>query len=719
MHTLPTIHTREFSAKSQRLGEAQIQSIVHPCLQPLQHQVNQSFGANPKFSFKGQLHWPKPSRSMAPFEQFQIQEVLRLLSTSENHVKVEMEGSGEGPVSLSQSLQLTFSGKMFQKKSVSDLDNSLTKFQDFYANWNQFQHDQVSNGRDLQAQLNGQIKMIKERNSVYQHSQNLRIRFRNVVPGIKDYVGVRASLKTDCEDTMRYCDIDCQFRMGEEVEVEKTLPLTLLRVKQKASVSFILPETSASVEEFQKARESTDKFVSMVMRVDAEYEAEAQTELGRGRKLEQGGRQNISMRVHGDTAWTPEETEMLPKINKFYAKTKLEGEQLTGPHTPEYISRWNNMESVAYVDPHTRRSEPADSKGPSSVQELLAAASLTTRARCWANGRTLSTFQQISYEAPLSQCYSVLAKDCDSSEEKPRFIVLMKKIGGRAKDGYKLKVITAQETVEAMPSPERDDSYEQEMSQLEVKVNGETYRKSSSSTVRFLNEKKTEIGVDVEGLHIRFNGQEVWLKVSKGQQPDVCGVCEGIEGEDVDQEQNQEKDQQISQLHRKFSVAQPDDQGTCSQSLLDDFYAQTKMGRKPSGKANQQRDEQEQFGSAEEEDNKEKKMIEPVAFIQMQEYKHKVCFSTSPISACPKGSSPATSSSDEEEETAKVVSATFACLERADVQTRQMIRVARRAGVVFKNSKAREQQEWLEGIVSGLAQSYAEDVKIPKSCMLD
>jgi hypothetical protein len=49
------------------------------------------------------------------------------------------------------------------------------------------------------------------------------------------------------------------------------------------------------------------------------------------------------------------------------------------------------------------------------------------QTKCVVSSERVETFDQVKYRAPLTTCYSVLAKDCSGNEE-PKFVVLMKKI---------------------------------------------------------------------------------------------------------------------------------------------------------------------------------------------------------------------------------------------------------------------------------------------------
>lgn len=61
-----------------------------------------------------------------------------------------------------------------------------------------------------------------------------------------------------------------------------------------------------------------------------------------------------------------------------------------------------------------------------SIAQVLSRLSTQGRAECKVDGKRVETFDEVLYKAPISTCYSVLAKDCSS--ERPKFVVLMKKL---------------------------------------------------------------------------------------------------------------------------------------------------------------------------------------------------------------------------------------------------------------------------------------------------
>jgi hypothetical protein len=160
-------------------------------------------------------------------------------------------------------------------------------------------------------------------------------------------------------------------------------------------------------------------------------------------------------------------------------------------------------------------------KSSHSVQQLFSRWAVGMRAECSVDGRRVQTFDNTEYDAPLSRCYSVLAKDC-SSEDQPRFAVMMKTLNNNDDDDdrrerrdqqqKKLKVITADQTIEC----QRADRYSQK---LQCRVNGEIVPEHNNDaedqTVQYNNAVMNDITiVSNNGVTVRFNGRKAWIKVS-------------------------------------------------------------------------------------------------------------------------------------------------------------------------------------------------------------
>uniref|UniRef100_A0A1I7X9X0 Vitellogenin domain-containing protein n=1 Tax=Heterorhabditis bacteriophora TaxID=37862 RepID=A0A1I7X9X0_HETBA len=84
-------------------------------------------------------------------------------------------------------------------------------------------------------------------------------------------------------------------------------------------------------------------------------------------------------------------------------------------------------------------------RGSHDVQTVLDKLIKEQRAECVVKTHEIRTFDNLFFKAPISSCYSVLAKDCSS--ENPRFAVLIKKLS-KSSGQKKLKIISRQNVIE-------------------------------------------------------------------------------------------------------------------------------------------------------------------------------------------------------------------------------------------------------------------------------
>jgi hypothetical protein len=131
----------------------------------------------------------------------------------------------------------------------------------------------------------------------------------------------------------------------------------------------------------------------------------------------------------------------------------------------------------------------------------------------------VNTFDDVEYKAPISKCYSVLAKDC--SNEEPRFVVLMKALDNQSRE-KKVKVITPEQSIECQPKNSgnynnKDEENRYKPQKLQCKVNGHTVDEHNNEiedqTVEYNNNQKTDVTINVQGVSVRFNGVKAWIKV--------------------------------------------------------------------------------------------------------------------------------------------------------------------------------------------------------------
>jgi hypothetical protein len=97
---------------------------------------------------------------------------------------------------------------------------------------------------------------------------------------------------------------------------------------------------------------------------------------------------------------------------------------------------------------------------------------------CKVSSRQLETFDGVKYRAPITTCYSVLAKDCGNSETS-KFAVLMKKLSPESEE-KKVKILTKLHRIEIEPTGPSSQ-------ELKVIINGQQVLTTSTSPSSYLN----------------------------------------------------------------------------------------------------------------------------------------------------------------------------------------------------------------------------------------
>jgi len=362
------------------------------------------------------------------------------------------------------------------------------------------------------------------------------------------------------------------------------------------------------------------------------------------------------------------------------------------------------------------------------------------------DGKSVETFDGVLYKAPISNCYSVLAKDC-TNEEQPQFAVLMKNVDPEGQE-KKIKVVTPDQTIECQPKPTASNGGKQ----IRCKINGksvnpgEEENSAEQSGVVEYNEKQNDVTINVQGVSVRFGCwcalcrcQKVWLKISNEYKNGQCGLC-GHYDDQPDNEwrmSNNELTNDLSQFHQSFSWQNNDD---CTSDDQKNFYSKKEkfapiydsfdeddqqmdeqerewqsgayddseenqwgFGKQSSRSKKRQQQQQQQRRAGR---NSQDETQEPVKQTKVIEYNHKICFSVEPVKQCPEGTAPASNNNnnndDEDDDQSTDKKTQFACLSRSSIDARRLQRQARR-GVIID--------------IPDQAPSFIENVKQPLRCV--
>jgi hypothetical protein len=155
---------------------------------------------------------------------------------------------------------------------------------------------------------------------------------------------------------------------------------------------------------------------------------------------------------------------------------------------------------------------------PNFVEYITGAES--SRPRCEVSGRRIKTFDGHRYAVPITDCYSVLAKDCTSSN---RFAVLMKKISPTSSQ-MKLKILTHQHQI----------VLRKEGGEMIIEKDGSSYTPEESTSLYSGGKKVVKCFkygpyvkcvMPMEGVSVHFDGYTASIKISPSYLGQQCGLC--------------------------------------------------------------------------------------------------------------------------------------------------------------------------------------------------
>jgi hypothetical protein len=290
-----------------------------------------------------------------------------------------------------------------------------------------------------------------------------------------------------------------------------------------------------------------------------------------------------------------------------------------------------------------------------SFTDLISSYTSESRPECTVDSRKVRTFDDVSFKAPLTKCYSVLAKDC--SRESPRFAVLMKKVNNDEENNKKIKFITSDDVIEVEP---------ESRNKLVVKINGQ--RKDCERN----DDECREYGIKHEGDQVRintkdcsviFDGEKAQVKISPFYKNKQCGLC-GHYDDDTEDEyrtSNNELTDDLKTFHKSYSL-----QDNECRSDLEETHGREEYKPISDSREYYERDEEYEERRRRINDDFE---TEPIEKTEVMEYNHKICFSVKPVKSCPEDSYPSKT---------KEQKVSFTCMDRTSTEARRLLRQARR-----------------------------------------
>jgi hypothetical protein len=372
----------------------------------------------------------------------------------------------------------------------------------------------------------------------------------------------------------------------------------------------------------------------------------------------------------------------------------------------------------------------------------------------------------------------VLAKDC-AGGKTPKFAVTMKALGhgqqNEAQQDKKVRVISRDEVIECQPEQQ---GHQQQHKKIQCTLNGQPIKPHQhQQSVEYNNDDQSSVTINVPGVQVRFNGKKAWIKLSKLYKNKQCGLC-GHYDEDSDNDlrmgDTNEPTSDLEKFHRSFSI--PDSQ-ECTTEQQDSFYSSQKQKgafrRVPQSNSEQREDEDETddswWGTSAKKTRAPQETgckyacaklppflqpacnkgceavadlcrnkcdstfppgakrtacemacglaakMPPQKLTMVVESRAEICFSQSPITRCPDGTTPVEqdengndySSSEEQQrpqQGGEIKRVPFVCYDRSSSEARRALQQVRQSGVA--NLGAQEP-------------AFTQEVRVPEMCLIN
>jgi hypothetical protein len=311
----------------------------------------------------------------------------------------------------------------------------------------------------------------------------------------------------------------------------------------------------------------------------------------------------------------------------------------------------------------------------------------------------VNSFDDVIYRAPLTTCYSVLAKDCSS--EQPEFAVMMKKISSKAEE-KKCKIMTKQHVIELEKQPEWDE--------VKVTVNGEEVTSEQRlESFGIYKIGKELVKVELDEVKVSFDGYAAEISVSEYFKNKQCGMCGHFDGERANEfrRADNEYTDDMEQFHRSFLVQHDEcemeeeqlkkkenyhvlskESSSSEESMFDSDYYSEKNEKKSWKKASKRDYIKKSYKNEDE-------LVEPEEKTRVIEQNGKVCFSQEAVPECPR-------KSYDNEEDSKQMKVKFSCLPRYSSEASRLLRESRYDIVAVEHIK----------------ESFTETLRVPKTCVV-
>ncbi|CAI5455995.1 unnamed protein product [Caenorhabditis angaria] len=291
---------------------------------------------------------------------------------------------------------------------------------------------------------------------------------------------------------------------------------------------------------------------------------------------------------------------------------------------------------------------------------------------CTVSPKRVQTFDEMTYSAPLTTCYSVIAKDCS---EQPTFAVLAKKQSKKSNN----IVVKFYDNEDVYVMFKSDD-------ELIVKKNGGVMT-LRDQTLNHIKNNGEQVQIERKYIRVVFTGEDIKTQVPKFTQNPLCGLC-GNNDNEIDNELRTAEDNEtedIEEFHRSYLLR--DDECEIEEDIISNKnnYKQIRRNVQENLENYSDSEEYENEENRDEENNLNKKT-------EIKEFAHRICFSLEGVPACRR--------QFEEQQTVQQ-KVKFTCLPRHKSDARVLLNKSRQQNVLELNN---------------YPVSFVESVTVPSQC---
>ncbi|KAI6215599.1 hypothetical protein M3Y94_00403800 [Aphelenchoides besseyi] len=637
LHTLPMTYTSRFDMDTRTQREPRVRTVHNRALEQAQREFHLGNQQHKTIQLEGHYH-----------EISDAAQLLQALYTTENNVHYYYVPSEQTP----KELKVRVLGSMFQKHnehSRPEMDSFYTGnkggFQPIYEE--DYEGMELEKDEQRQSRLSSYQKQYAGKNA-YKHQLTVETEARYPQKDLQDGDRTEGSTVNGGAD--------------EKNQIN-------LRLQAEPTKKMMWQRTEQSDNQWSRFMNKIDLVAEYQLRPQQKHSIQRYFDLLKAKFFWQ-----LTTQHHDGQSGVVRASMIIDPMTRRHANVTVQ--------TPQERLRIQSVQVpttilVAVAYPLERR--PSNLR---SIGDLFQSVSSFGGAECRFNERRVRTFDGTAYKAPISSCWSVLAKDC--SREEPRFVVMMKKTD----EEKKLRIITQDNTIELIGQSENE--------KVKVMVDGEHVKDEERLSDEGIEVNFNNVYVSKRGINVEFDGQEAKVKIGGQYKNLQCGLCGHYndEEDDVFRMGNNQRSNNLKEFHRSYTMKNEE----CEEGKLNKFYQQNdnKFSIRQQQKGRQNRhqwyddnsssDESTQYSNQEEWQNSDEqddqKQVQPVKRTQVIEYNHKVCFSSEPVERCPRGSTP-----DDDAET-KPVKAQFFCVERTSTEGRQLLRQVRKGKTVDSNDRS-------------------------------